>query len=48
MKDAALRLLEEEARFRDAVREGIAQADRGEFITEEEMDTRFEQMLRSE
>jgi predicted transcriptional regulator len=45
---AALRLLEEEARFRDAVREGIAQADRGEFITEEEMDTRFEQMLRSE
>jgi predicted transcriptional regulator len=48
VKDAALRLLEEEARFRDAVREGIAQADRGEFITEEEMDARFEQMLRSE
>ena len=48
VKDAALRLLEEEARFRAAVREGIAQADRGEFITEEEMDTRFEQMLRSE
>ena len=48
VKDAALRLLEEEARFRDAVREGIAQADRGEFLTEEEMDTRFEQMLRSE
>ena len=47
VEDAALRLLEEEARFRDAVREGIAQADRGEFITEEEMDTRFEQMLRS-
>jgi len=46
VKDAALRLLEEEARFRAAVREGIAQADRGEFI-EEEMDARFEQMLRS-
>jgi predicted transcriptional regulator len=48
VKDAALRLLEEEARFRDAVREGIAQADRGEFLEEEEMDARFEQMLRSE
>jgi predicted transcriptional regulator len=47
VKDAALRLLNEEARFRAAVREGIAQADRGEFIDEEEMDARFEQMLRS-
>ena len=47
VKDAALRLLEEDARFRAAVREGISQADRGEFIEEEEMDARFEQMLRS-
>ncbi len=47
VKDAALRLLEEDARFRTAVREGIAQADRGEFIEEDEMDARFEQMLRS-
>ena len=47
MKDAALRLLAEDARFRAAVREGIEQADRGEFIEEEEMDARFEQMLRS-
>jgi predicted transcriptional regulator len=47
VKDAALRLLEEEARFRAAVRQGIAQADRGEFIEEEEMDARLEQMLRS-
>jgi hypothetical protein len=46
VKDTALRLLEEGARFRAAVREGIAQADRGEFI-EEEMDARLEQMLRS-
>ena len=38
VKDAALRLLEEDARFRAALREGIAQADRGEFIEEEEMD----------
>ena len=37
-KDAAMRLLNEEARFRAGVREGIAQADRGEFIDEEEMD----------
>jgi predicted transcriptional regulator len=47
VKDAALRLLQEDARFRAAVREGIAQADRGELIGEEEMDARLEQMLRS-
>ncbi len=32
VKDAALRLLEEETRFRAAVLEGKAYADRGEFI----------------
>jgi predicted transcriptional regulator len=47
VKDAALRLLAEDARFRAAVREGIEQADRGFFIEEEEMDARFEEMLRS-
>jgi hypothetical protein len=47
VKDAALRLLEEDARFRGAAREGIAQAGRGEFIEEEEMNARLEQMLRS-
>ena len=47
VKDAALRLLQEDAHFRAAVREGIAQADRGEFIDEEEMNARLEQMLRS-
>jgi predicted transcriptional regulator len=47
VKGAALHLLEQESRFRVAVREGIAQADRGEFIEEEEMDARFEQMLLS-
>jgi predicted transcriptional regulator len=46
VKDAALRLLAQDARFRAAVREGLAQADRGEFIEEEEMDIRLEQMLR--
>jgi predicted transcriptional regulator len=45
VKDAALRLLHEDARFRAAVREGIAQADRGQFIEEEEMDARLERML---
>jgi predicted transcriptional regulator len=47
VKNAALRLLEEDARFRAAVREGVAQADRGQFIEQEEMDARLEQMLRS-
>jgi predicted transcriptional regulator len=47
VKDATIRLLEEDARFRAAVLEGKAYADRGEFIEEEEMDARFEQMLHS-
>ncbi|MDX2179104.1 MAG: hypothetical protein SFV18_05890 [Bryobacteraceae bacterium] len=47
LKDAGLRLLEEEARFRAAVLEGKVYADRGLFIEEEEMDARVEQMLRS-
>ena len=47
VKDAVLRLLEQDARFRAAVREGLAQADRGEFIEEEEMDARIERMLNS-
>jgi predicted transcriptional regulator len=47
VKDAVLRLLEQDARFRASVREGIAQADRGEFIEEEEMDARIERMLNS-
>jgi len=44
--DAVLRLLQEEDRFLAAVRIGLEQADRGEFIEEEEMDARFEAMLR--
>jgi len=47
VKDATVRLLQEDERFRTAVREGVAQADRGAFIEEEEMDARFEEMLRS-
>ena len=47
VKDAALRLLDEDARFRAAVRKGIDQADRGEFIEEAEMDARLERMFQS-
>jgi predicted transcriptional regulator len=46
VKDAALRLLEEDAHFRTGVRKGIEQAGRGEFIEEEEMDARVKRMLR--
>jgi predicted transcriptional regulator len=46
VKDATMRLLDEDARFRAAVMEGKAYADRGEFIEEEEMDARFEEMQR--
>ena len=42
-----MRLLEQDARFRAAVREGVAQADRGDFIEEEEMDARIERMFNS-
>ncbi|HEV2447918.1 MAG TPA: hypothetical protein VGS58_18440 [Candidatus Sulfopaludibacter sp.] len=47
IRTAVLRLVEEDARFRAAVRDGMAQADRGEFMEEAEMDARLEQMLRS-
>ena len=47
VKDAALRVLETDLHYRAAVREGIAQADRGELIEEEEMNARLERMLRS-
>jgi predicted transcriptional regulator len=47
VKNAALRLLEDDIRFRAAVLKGVEQADRGEFIEENEMDARFERMLHS-
>lgn len=46
VKDAALRLLDDDARFRAGVKRGIEQADRGEFIEEEEMDARVKRMFR--
>jgi predicted transcriptional regulator len=45
VQDAALRLIEDDARFRSAVRKGIDQADREEFIEEAEMDARVARML---
>lgn len=44
--DAAM-LFIDESNFRAAVLEARAYADRGEFIEEDEMDARFEAMLRS-
>ena len=46
VKGAALRLLEDDARFRAGVRKSVEQVDRGEFIDEEEMDARVKQMFR--
>jgi len=44
--ETVLSLLSDEESFRIAVREGLAQADAGNFIEEEEMDARFEKMMR--
>lgn len=41
------RFLDEEARFLAAVEKGIASAERGEFISEEEMDARLEAMFKA-
>jgi predicted transcriptional regulator len=44
--NVVVRFLDEEARFLAAVDKGIAAAERGEFVEEEEMDARFEAMLK--
>jgi predicted transcriptional regulator len=44
-KDVLARYLVDEARFLAAVEKGIAAAERGEFIQEEEMDARIEAMF---
>ena len=41
------RYLDEEARFLAGVEKGIAAAGRGEFIEEEEMDSRLEAMFKA-
>lgn len=45
VKDVLARYLDDEARFLAAVEKGIAAAERGEFIEEEEMDARIERMF---
>jgi len=43
--ERVLSLLQDDEDFLAAVRLGLAQADAGNFIEEEEMDARFEQMM---
>jgi predicted transcriptional regulator len=47
VKDAALQLVKEKKRFSAAVREGIAQADRGELIDDDEVRIWLERQERS-
>jgi predicted transcriptional regulator len=47
VKEAALRLLEDDARFREAVESGIAQADRGELTDHQEVVAGFERKFGS-
>lgn len=46
LTDTALGILDENEAFRKAVQAGLAQADAGQFIEEEEMDRRFDEMMR--
>jgi predicted transcriptional regulator len=46
VKDVLVRYLDDKARFLAAVDRGIAAAERGEFIEEEEMDARIERMFK--
>jgi len=47
VKDAALRLLEADARFREGVERGIAAAEHGEFVDPEEVWANVEKLLQS-
>jgi predicted transcriptional regulator len=47
VKDAALRLLVDDTEFRASVRKGVEQADRGEFLEEDDMDARVRRLLKS-
>lgn len=46
VQDALARYIEYQDDFLDAVERGIAAADRGEFIDQEEVEARVERMLR--
>jgi predicted transcriptional regulator len=47
VKDAALRLLQDDARFREGVKRGIAAAERGEFVEHAEVWANVEKILQS-
>jgi predicted transcriptional regulator len=47
LKEAALRLLQENEHFRTAVRNGLEQANRGKLVDEREIDARIDRMLGS-
>ncbi len=47
VKQAALRLVEEDEQFHAAISESIEQADRGELLDHEEVKARIAQSLRS-
>jgi predicted transcriptional regulator len=47
VKDAALRLLREDARFREGVTRGIAAAERGEFVEHDQVWANVERILQS-
>ena len=47
VKDAALHLLEQDSRFREAVERGIAAAEHGEFVESEEVWANVEKILQS-
>jgi predicted transcriptional regulator len=47
VKDAALRLLQEEIHFREAVKVGEAALERGDFLTHEQMGERLQRFLKS-
>jgi predicted transcriptional regulator len=45
IKNAALRLLEEDIHFRSGVRRGVEQADRGELVSHDDVKARIERLL---
>ena len=47
VKEATLRFLQDDARFREGVERGIAAAERGEFVEHEEVWANIEKILQS-
>jgi predicted transcriptional regulator len=45
--DIVIRFMDEKRRFLEAVERGIAAAERGEFIEEDEMDARVDRLFQS-